>query len=101
MSFGAGNSQDMVNRMKQNRSQLASRKTKFKYRNRKITKKIYNAALNDKKLESVDNDLVLENIKKDLASKKKKEIVLFILIALCIGALIFIFVNNPFRFVYR
>lgn len=101
MSFGAGHSQDMQNRMRQHRSQLASKKEKFKKGFRKVTKSIHHSSLKGQQKKIKTDDSVLAKIKSDLATKRKKEMVLFFIILLIIGIVIYVFVNNPFRFVYR
>ncbi|TYP70882.1 hypothetical protein [Aquimarina intermedia] len=80
MSFGAGHVQDMINRMKQNRSQRSSSRTKFKGNNREITSTSSRETKNHTNFKVV-SEKKLNKIKKQIKgrarSDRKKELIFY------------------------
>ncbi|QSS96827.1 hypothetical protein [Psychroflexus sp. ALD_RP9] len=82
MSFGAGHTQDMINRIKQNKAQLLSKRKKFRENNREG---IY---INDKKTKGLNSKPIskkkLIEIKKEIRKTAKKnykrEIIIYIIL---------------------
>lgn len=71
MSYGAGHVFDMINRMKQNRSMLSSKRQKFKNKNREG---IYSET--KKKKQAKDHNLTeeeLNQLKKEIAKRTQEE----------------------------
>ena len=92
MGLGAGHVLDMINRMKQNRAQKPSNRSKFKGKNRDS---IYSSKnkneLTFKTVSEEELDKIKKQIRKDAKTNQKKEFVIYGLIFISILALILIF----------
>lgn len=85
MGFGAGHVQDMINRMKQNRAQRPSNRSKFKENNREgiysIDKKSQQPKFKtvpEKELNEIKN-----RIRERAKAERKKELIIYGIIILC------------------
>lgn len=86
MSYGAGHVMDMINRMKQNRSQRASNKSKFKENNREG---IYSTEKKSKKLvfKTAPKEEIKElrkQIRAQATARRKREVLYYSISIVCL-----------------
>lgn len=77
MGFGAGHVVDMMNRMKQNRAQQPSKRTKFKENNKNYSTDIKNKGLNFKTVSEEELAEIKKRIRERAETDRKKQWIIY------------------------
>lgn len=90
MSFGAGHTQDMINRIKQNKAQRASNRKKFKGNNREGIYVNYEKSkgINSKPIPKKKLTKIKKEIRKTARKNRKRNILIYMILFSCVLVLL-------------